>query len=194
VRDETIARNYADALFELAAREDRREAYGEALETVARLLAENRDVKVFLETPRIDAEAKKRVMRDVFAEDFPRHVMNFLQVTVDKRRQRLLEEISEAYHELLDQHMGRSHVEVTVARPYDEKETAELADHLSHLLETKVVPHVRVKPGILGGVLLRTGDTIFDGTLRRRLDGMRRSLMTAHLPETESPLRGAGGE
>jgi F-type H+-transporting ATPase subunit delta len=185
VRDETVARNYAEALFELAGRRGQREAYGEAMESVARILAENPNAKLFLETPRIDPEAKKRVLRSVLGEGFPRPVLNFLLVTIDKRRQRLIQAISTAYHELLDDELGRTHVEVTVARTFDDQALATLAERLSVMLGKQAVPHVRVKPSVLGGVMLKTGDTVYDGTLRRRLEGMRRSLLAAALPERD---------
>jgi F-type H+-transporting ATPase subunit delta len=186
VRDETIARSYADALFELARKEDQLEEYGSAMETLARLLAENPDFKRFLETPRIAAADKKRVLREAFADRFPRHVLNFLQVTVDKRRQRLLRQIAEAYHDLLDEHLGRAHVEVTVARAFDDEHVEALARSLSEVLGKRAVPHVRVKPEILGGVVVRAGDTIYDGSLRRKMAGMRRLLLKAALPDGQN--------
>lgn len=187
MRDETVTRSYADALFDLAAREGRLEEYGRAIETVARILDENPDARLFLETPRIDAEEKKRVLRTVFADAFPRNVLNFLQVTIDKRRQRLLRDIARAYHDLLDEHLGRAHVEVTLARRFDDPDMEALTRRLSEMLGKQAVPHVRIKPEVLGGVLLKTGDTVYDGTLRRRLEGMRRALLAAALPEEDSP-------
>ena len=190
MRDETVARSYADALFELARKEDRLEEYGSAMETVARILVENPDAKRFLETPRIAAEDKKRVLREAFGSRFPRHVLNFLQVTVDKRRQRLLQQIAAAYHDLLDEHLGRAHVEVTVARRYDDEQVEALARSLSEMLGKRAVPHVRVRPEILGGIVIRAGDTIYDGSLRRKMAGMRRRLLAAALPDD----RTAGGQ
>jgi len=192
VRDETVARNYAEALFDLAGSEGQLEAYGEAMEVVARILAENPTARLFLETPRIDAEDKKRVLGEVFTDSMPRNVLNFVRLTIDKRRQRLLRDISKAYHDLLDDHLGRTHVEVIVARRFDEEDVQALAGRLSAMLGKEAVPHVRVKPEILGGIMVRAGDTVYDGTLRRRLDGMRRSLLSAHLPEpdaTEGPAQ-----
>jgi F0F1-type ATP synthase delta subunit len=68
VRDETVARSYAETLFELADRHDVVEAYGEGLETVARLLEEDAKFRLFLETPRIEDEEKKKVVRKVFGD------------------------------------------------------------------------------------------------------------------------------
>ncbi|SVE20291.1 uncharacterized protein METZ01_LOCUS473145, partial [marine metagenome] len=81
-----------------------------------------------------------------------------------------------------DQHFNRVHVEVTLARKLDEISMDEMENRLTVALGKTAFPHVRVKPGILGGAIFRTGDTIYDGSLRRRLEGMRRRLLKADLP------------
>ena len=185
MRDETVARNYAETLFELALRHEGLEVYGEGIAEVADLLEENPRFRLFLETPRIDAPVKKAVVRKVFAEAFPEHLVNFLLITIDKRRQRLLRQVSREYQALLDEHLGRTHVEVTVARETDEAGLASITERLQGLLGNTVVPHVQVRPEILGGVVVRAGDTIYDGSVRRRLGDLRRQLLNAELPELD---------
>lgn len=183
MRDETVSRNYAGTLLELARGHEGIEVYEEAIEAVARLVDQNREFRIFLETPRIAAGPKKEVLRKAFEHSVPRPLLNFLLITIDKRRQRLIREIAREYHGLVDEHMGRTHVEVTVARELDEETVEELKRRLSDELGREAIPHVRVKPEIIGGVVLRTGDMIFDGSLRRRLERMRRRLHEAELPE-----------
>jgi len=182
VRDETIARNYAEALFELAERHEGVETYGAGIETVAVLIDGNDEFRKFLATPRIDVAQKKTVVRRVFSESLPTKLVNFLLITLDKRRQRLLREIAREYKNLTDVHFNRIHVEVTLARELDEQAIEEMETRLTAALGKTSIPHIRVKPGILGGAIFRTGDTIYDGSLRRRLDGMRRKLLKADLP------------
>ena len=182
MRDETIARNYAEALFELAERHEGVEAYGTGIELVARLIDENDDFRRFLQTPRIAVAQKKAVVRRVFGERLPAKLVNFLLITLDKRRQRLLRVIAREYMGLMDQHFNRAHVEVTLARQFDEKSLEEMEKRLTAALGKTAIPHVRIKPDILGGAIVRTGDTIYDGSLRRKLDGMRRRLLKADLP------------
>jgi F-type H+-transporting ATPase subunit delta len=184
VRGETIARNYAAALFELADKEGELETYGDGIEMIARLLDENGDFRAFLETPRVPAAEKKVVLRRALAGTVRPRLLNFLMLTIDKRRQRLLRDIARAYHELVDERLNRTRVEVTVARPQEDAVMARLSQALSRLLGKTAVPHVRVKPEILGGVIVRAGDTIYDGSLRRRLDRMRRQLLSAGLPSS----------
>ena len=177
-----MAKNYAETLFELASRNDASQQYGDAIETVARLLEEDGRFRLFLETPRIDDEDKKAVVKKAFDDALPKHVVNFVLVTIYKRRQRLLRSISQQYHALLDASMGREHVQVTVARPLDDSTREVITEKLSAALGKKAIPHVRVEPGIIGGLVVRTGDTIYDGSIRRRLEAMRRRLLGAHMP------------
>ena len=182
MRDETVARSYAETLFELADRHDALEPYGEGLETVARFIEEDPKFRLFLETPRIDDEDRKAVVREAFGKALPGHVLNFVLLTIDKRRQRLLRRIAGQYHALLDERMGREHVQVTVARPLDDSTRRVITDRLSAVLGKEAISHIRVQPEILGGLVVRTGDTIYDGSVRRRLEGMRRQLLQADLP------------
>jgi F-type H+-transporting ATPase subunit delta len=178
VRDETVSRNYAEALFELARRHEGIEVYEDCIQAVATLLEEDPSFRLFLETPRIDAEDKKDVVRKAFGE-LPTDFVNFLLVTIDKRRQRLLRDIARAYADLVDEHHNRAHVEVTVAREMSDEMKDRVARGLSDLLGKTAIPHVRVKPEVIGGIVVRAGDTIYDGSLRRRLERMRRQLTAA---------------
>jgi F-type H+-transporting ATPase subunit delta len=183
VTNETIARSYAVTLFELARRQDGLESFAEGMDTVIGLLDQNPSFRVFLETPRIADREKKELLKKVFGNVLPRPLLNFLQVTVDKRRQRLLGLMTEEFHALLDEHHGRTHVTVTVARELDPQTLQELSGKLSALLGREAIPHIRVKPAVLGGVHLKTGDTVYDGTLRRRIKQLRKQLVTAELPD-----------
>ena len=181
--NETIARSYAVTLFELARRQDGLESFAEGMDTVIGLVDQNPSFRVFLETPRIADREKKELLKKVFGNVLPRPLLNFLQITVDKRRQRLLGLMTEEFHALLDEHHGRTHVTVTVARELDPQTLQELSGKLSALLGREAIPHVRVKPAVLGGVHLKTGDTVYDGTLRRRIKQLRKQLVTAELPD-----------
>lgn len=183
MRDETVARNYALVLLEVAEGEEGIEAFGRGLEVVRRLVEESRVFRTFLETPRIVAAEKKAVIRSVFAGSLPKKLVNFLLVTLDRRRQRLIREIAAEYQVLVDDRLNRERIELTVARPLGEEAIRELKGRLSTLLGREVIPSVRVRPGILGGIVVRAGDTIYDGSLLRRLDGIRRTLFATHLPQ-----------
>jgi len=181
VRGGAVARKYAETLFELARREEAEESYGEALDAVAELLQSHPRFRLFLDTPRIEDDEKKRVVRSVFEQRIPRHVLNFVLVTIDRRRQRLLPEIAREYSVLVDEHLGRQHVEVTLARSPDDGTREAIGTWLSEVLGREAIPHVSVNPRIIGGLIVRTGDTMYDGSVRRRLERMRKRMLRAEL-------------
>ena len=83
------------------------------------------------------------------------------------------------YHTLVDEVTGRVHARVTVARETDEAEQKLIADRLSKAIGKTVVPHLNVDPRILGGVVVRVGDTVMDGSLRKRLATLKRRMVSS---------------
>lgn len=182
MRDSTIARSYAEALLALGQRHDQAEAFATAIDDMAAILEAEPGLSRFLETPKVEPEEKKRVLKMALQGRVPPLFLNFLLVVFDKRRQRLIREIAREYRTLLDEHLGRIHVQVTLAREPDERMEREISEDLSKKLGRIVVPHVRVDPQILGGIVVRYGDRVLDGSLRRRLMSLRRRLLQAGLP------------
>lgn len=182
MRDESVARNYALTLMALAEKHEGPEAYGAWMAEFAAMLEADPRLGLFLETPRIDVDQKKVTLRRALGEHAPRPFLNFLLITIDKRRQRLLRLINEVYQGLLDEKLGRRRVDVTLAAPIDEEGLALVTERLTQLLGRAALPQVKVRPGILGGIIVKSGDTIYDGSIRRRLDGLRRRMLRAELP------------
>ncbi len=182
MRETTIAASYADALFELGERHEAHDDYAAALHELVALIEHEPSVRLFLESPKIEAAERKAALERALRGRVPPLFLNFLLVVLDKRRQRLLPEIAREYGALLDQRAGRLHVQVTLAREPDERTEEGLRAELSRVLGRNVVPHVQVDPRILGGLVVRYGDKVMDGSLRRRLAGMRRRLLEAELP------------
>lgn len=177
-----IARNYAETLLELARRsggEAAVEEFGQALEQVSELLRREPRVLEFLETPRVTSEERKRAVRAAFAGNVPEPFLRFLLVLIDKRRQTLIREIAEEYTLLVDELKGRVRAHVTVARAADPALQREIVASLERRLGKKVVSTFETDPSLVGGVLVRVGDQLYDGTLRRRIAGLRRRMVTA---------------
>ena len=181
MRDETVARNYAETLLEIADRHEGLEIFGDGIELVSQIINENQNFRIFLETPRISVNQKQKVIQSVFLDTLPVMLINFLVVVIDKRRQRILGDIAREYHILLDQRLSRMRIEVTLARSMDKSYLAELQEKLTTLIGCQAISEVRVDPMILGGIIVRAGDMIYDGSLRRKLAGMRRRLLVADL-------------
>jgi len=185
---DAVVRSYAEALFGLALRHEGAEAFGQAVAVVASLYADA-DTREFLRTPRIPVRTKKKVLERALGPAVPPMLVTFLKVVLDKGRERLVPEIAAEYERLLNRHRGRRYVEVEVAHPLDEAAQRELAQRMSEATGATVIPRVRVNPGILGGIVIRDSDTVYDGSVRRRLGLMRRRLLATELP---SSAAGAG--
>lgn len=182
MRDATIARNYAEAYLALATKAGEREGWGKMLSDLAEGAERDERVRRFLEAPQIGEEEKIAVLARAFADRLPRPALRFLQLLVHNRRQTLLPAIAAAYRGLLDELEGRVHATVTLARSPDAAELQGITTRLSGALGASVVPHVVVNPAILGGVVVRVGDTVMDGSVRHRLALLRRRML--HAPST----------
>lgn len=177
MRETTIARNYAETLLELARRAGDLRGFGEAAEEVANAMQRDRTLHLFLESPRVSAQQKNQVIGRAFHEQLPSYFVRFLQALVTHRRQMLLPEIAREYHDLVDQVEGRVHASVTVARAPADVERQDIAARLTQAFGKDVVPHFLVNESILGGLVVRVGDTVLDGSVRRRLSNLRTRMM-----------------
>ena len=178
MRDTTIARNYAETLLVLATRARDLRGWGKMLTDVASAMRENPTLRLFLESPRVSAQQKSDVLGKAFGDRMPRLMLRFLQSVVMHRRQMLIPEIAEEYLNLVDAAEGRMHARVTVARETDEAGRAAIAQQLSRMFGKDVIPHVTVDPAIMGGLIVHVGDTVLDGSVRKRLASLRRRMMT----------------
>lgn len=178
MRDATIARNYAETLLELARRAGDLQGWGQAVDDVSGAVQNDRTLKLFLESPRVSASEKNRIIGRAFEGQLPHVFVRFLQALVTHRRQMLLPEIAREYHDLVDQAEGRLHASVTVAEEPDDAERRSVSTQLSRAYGKEVVPHFNVNPAILGGIVVRVGDMVLDGSVRRRLATLRARMLT----------------
>ena len=177
MREPTIARNYAEALLELAQRAGDLRAWGEMIDNVANAVESDRRLRVFLESPRISGKQKNEIIEKAYGPSLPRNFVRFLQALVNHRRQMLIPAIASQYHALVDQVEGRVHASVTLARPAEDRDRDVVTAQLSRALGKTVVPHFHVNPEVLGGVVVRVGDTVLDGSVRRRLATLRTRML-----------------
>ena len=169
MRDESIARNYAETLLSLAKKADDVDGWGVTMQGVADAFNTNPSLRNFLGSPKVSPVQKNEVLSKALSDRTPRLFMRFIQMLVTKRRQMLIPSIASEYANLLDREHGRVHATVTVARETSEEERKKIAAQLTKALGKEVVAHLNVDPRILGGVVVRYGDTVMDGSVRKRL-------------------------
>jgi len=180
MNDVTIGRNYAETLLVLARREGQQEEWGTLIESIAQAMQEDQTLRTFLESPKLAASRKIEILAKALGKRVPPLFLRFLETVIMKRRQMVIPEIASEYRALIDESEDRVHANVTVAREPAEPERDALKRQLSRLFGKRVVPHFSINPAILGGVIIKVGDTVIDGSVRRRLATLRtRMLATA---------------
>ena len=179
-----IARNYAEALAEVAGRhgQDAHERYGMVLDAVAGAIESSDKVKAVLFSPRIAKAAKRDVIVRALEAggEVPEPFVRWLSAVVARDRQVLLPAISAAYQELVDLRLNRVHAGVTTAHEVDAAFGKAIGERLEAAVGKTVVPHFRTDPALIGGIIVRIGDRVFDGSLRRRLRLLRHRMLHAH--------------
>jgi F-type H+-transporting ATPase subunit delta len=172
VKSVTVARNYAEALFAAGAK------YGDVLDAVAGAIQADPRIAAVLESPRVSKTAKSQILERALKGEAPREFVRFLQAVVRRGRQGLLPEIAQEYQVLLDQKLNRVHAGVTLSDEPDARTQKQVVERLTKALGREVRAYFRSDPKILGGVVVRVGDRIFDGSVRRRLTALQRRMLT----------------
>ena len=177
MRTETVARNYAEALFQLGERSGNVDLYANLLDAVAAAVEQTPRVQAILMSPRIPKAEKAQLLGGAL-RDTPREFVLFLQALVRRGRQQILRPVATEYMNLLDQKLDRVRAAVTLARTPDEKLKRNIQEALSRQLGKQVIPAFSVDPEILGGAIVRVGERVLDGSLRRRMTRLRRQLLS----------------
>jgi F-type H+-transporting ATPase subunit delta len=178
VRDPTIARNYAEALFELGEQHGETERYVDLIDALVFAFETEPSVRTAIESPQVPRELKVKILNQALDAFAPDRFIRFLAAVVKRGRQNLLPLIGSVYGELLDDKLNRLRASVTLAREPDAALREAVRRKLSEAMGKEVLPQFRTDPAILGGVILRMRDRIIDGSLRRRMMRLRRQLLS----------------
>ncbi len=173
-----VARHYAQAAFDVARAHRDVDGWQADLKRIEAILTDE-DVRLALENPRLDTGRKIGLALTLMPKEMDPTRLNFIKLLVLRRRTQLVTAISKDFEALVDETAGRTEVELTVATELPAAEKKKLADILSQKSGSKVRIDVRVDPAILGGAIVRQGDHVTDGSIRRRLQEMRQELVAS---------------
>jgi len=178
VRSETIALNYAEALFALAKRGTEYEHYADLIDAVASAVEQSERIQAVMMSPRVPKAAKAALLGEALKGSAPRDFVLFLQAVVKRGRQALFREIATAYLGLVDVQFNRVRATVTLAREPNTALMKSIQEALERMLEKDVITQYRTEPALLGGAVVRVGDRIYDGSVKRRMAVLRRKLLS----------------
>lgn len=178
--EEQVARVYAQALFDAARDagvvEPVRRELGEFVAAVAASAA----LRAVLADPQVDAAARQRVLAEVTRGAQPL-LANALQLMLERGRFAAVAATRDAYEELAAVEEGVVEVEVVSASSLSGDTEKKIAERVREATGRRVELVPRVDPGIIGGLVLRIGDVIVDGSVKARIRQLRRSLATAEV-------------
>lgn len=178
---------YAQALLDAAEKVGQAEAVVVELDTfMAEILTKHPRLSEFLTSEMIGLEVRRKAIGRILTGRFTPLFVNFCEVVVDHRRGDCLRAIHVAAHDLLDQMRGRIRVQVTSAAKLDNDSIQQLTARLRTALGAEPVLERHVNPQLIGGVVFRVGDTVYDGSVSARLERMRTQMINRSIHEIQS--------
>ncbi|HEX8871632.1 MAG TPA: ATP synthase F1 subunit delta [Candidatus Acidoferrum sp.] len=168
---------YANALADIALEQGAGDAAQKQLGDFAAAYAESAELRNLLANPAVTREAKHGVIEKLTARlGASRIIRNFLFVIVDNQRTMLLPEIVDSFAKVIRQRQGVAEAAVVSAAELDAAQKTQLQQTLERITGRKIQPKYSLDPALLGGAVVRIGDTIYDGSVRSRLNEMRARL------------------
>ena len=173
---ELVTSNYTNVLFDLAMEEDHPEEISEELATIAAILEQNPEYKIFLTSPQIAKEDKIRSVDKIFGDQIEKTTKNFIKVLIENGRSAYLPEVAKVYKKLLREHLGIVYVEAITAVPMDEDQKQRLIEKLEQRLHQRVELNNLMDENIIGGMKIRVGEKSLDASVSSRLRTLQSEL------------------
>jgi F-type H+-transporting ATPase subunit delta len=175
---EAIAEVYARSLFEVAKEHDVLDRVHDELGEFADALDDNRDLQVFLFSPYFSSDEKREGVRKIVS-DADERMLNFLELLAERHRMPALFRIRREFEALWAEEHQLLPVTVTSAVELDEGLVDDIGKRIQEQTGRKVELSSNVDPDVLGGLMVRVGNMVLDGTVRNRLERLRKTVAKA---------------
>jgi len=169
-----VATRYAGALFDLALESGSLDAVNTDLKRFAQMIEESADLRRLIRSPAFSAEEQLRAVSALLdGAGIGGLVANFIKVSAKNRRLFILPDVIRAFSQLLARHRGEVSAEVTSAEPLSDKHVSELKAALKASLGKDVTIDATVDPSLIGGLIVKVGSRMIDGSLRTKLNSLK---------------------
>ena len=172
------SRRYASALLSAAEEGNFLDLIVEELQVIKGVLENSRDLVHALRSPLVKGDKKIHILEEIFRDSIGEKMFMFLKLVVRKKRAGLLPEIIDEFQILLDEKRGVINVDITSAVPLSDEQVDELVMKLAAFTGKKIRPRMLLNEQFIGGVAIKIGDTIYDGTISHQLQLFRRTLVS----------------
>jgi F-type H+-transporting ATPase subunit delta len=178
-RGTVAAKRYAKALFQLALEQGLVSETENQLKLIVSVVESDAEVRAFLTAPNITLDTKLKALQSAFNDKASAIVLSTVSLLIERGRQGELAAVLAAYLQVAGDVLNRAEAYVSSAKPLTEQEITQLTDKFGTLLGKTVRVTNTVNPELLGGMTVRIGDTLYDGSLRGKLERLEKSLQTA---------------
>jgi F-type H+-transporting ATPase subunit delta len=171
----TLARPYASAVFKRAKETDSTEKWSKSLAFMSAVLSD-KEISVLVDNPKVSNDRLSALMLDICQDQVDEEGANFLKLLVQNNRLTLISAIAKIFEEYRAESEGYVDVEVTTAYAFSKEEKQSFTSTLEKKLSKKVHMNVTVDKSLIGGVLVRAGDRVIDGSIRGQLQQLAKRL------------------
>lgn len=176
MKNTVVSERYAQALFEIAQKENLTDKIHEDLKGVTEILNQYTEFSDLLLHPVINLQDKKEMFTKIFSGKIDKVTENTIMLLIDKKRESLIPEISELYKQMYNNLHSRVIAEVYTPIEIGQNVLSILKERLEKYLDKEVEIEDHVDPKVIGGVLVKIGDRVIDGTIKTKFENMARSL------------------
>ncbi len=177
MKDIRVAGRYAGALFAVAERSSILDAVASDLEMMRRFLTEVPRLRAVIMEPLVSDSRKFAVADEAFGDRVTAASLNFLKLLIRKHREDLIEECAREFRALLAEHTNTADAEASSAVPLTPEQTTRLTQSLQAMTGKTIRLTTQVDAALVGGVVVRLGDTVIDGSVRGKLERLERQLL-----------------
>ncbi|MCU0847205.1 MAG: ATP synthase F1 subunit delta [Spirochaetes bacterium] len=172
-----IAKVYAASLIEIGQKQNILPQIEEEMKFISELFQENHDMKNFIVSPGFSREAKKNFIDKVFGNNLSEIVNSTLKILVDSDRQTVIPDLYQAMIEMIDVVNNRQWVTVVTCEKLDDSIREKIAGELKSKFKKEIKIKEEIDNGILGGIIIKIGDLVIDGSLIKDLKNIRKNLL-----------------
>ncbi|WP_449538059.1 F0F1 ATP synthase subunit delta [Ferdinandcohnia sp. Marseille-Q9671] len=172
-----VAKRYAVALFQLASEQNALDQFEEEIRTVKQVFVNNGDFQTVLNNPKLSVDKKKAIVEAAFT-GFSQTTLNTLYLLIDRHREEIIADVADEFVALANDKRGIADATVYSVRALSEAEEAGISSVFAKKVgKTSLRIHNVVDPSLIGGVKLRIGNRIYDGTVKGKLERIERELI-----------------
>jgi len=171
-----VSKTYAKALFELAVEEQMIDQILAEYEFVKNSFDEFPDFLEIVKSPQLSNDDKIKIINETYGGKVSELLINFFKILVDKKRSNVIRDVYDDYKVMVDNHKGLVVARVESVIPLEANEIEVLEAKLNNVTGKTVTIENVINPEIMGGLVVKVGDKVVDGSVKRKLDNMKHEL------------------